>query len=400
MHIRPLCRHSLAAILCLVAVAAWADTGTVTAADGAPGLRYAYYETDLGSVLDLAGLTATSEGTVADFTLPEGIRTETYGVEWYGALEVPTDGDYTFYTESDDGSLLAIGAEVVVWNDYDHGATEVSGKVHLAAGQHPVWVGFFQGMGDQAMSVKWEGPGIEKSPIPAAALTLAPRAYTPPTGGVKTTTLAWPEIGQGFDVRVDTRAAPALAFMQDVIPEVIAKNFPKMWEKLGTDRTHMPATVRFTMRHNIDYPAYASGGGVTFSAEWFTERPGDLGCIVHELSHIVQSYDKQPEGTGWISEGLADYVRYYCAVDTNGWGIQVPYRPGMKYTEGYGTAAGFFYFVEKTYDPKIAVKLGHSLKYGDYTPDLWKDATGKTLDELWEEYKTAPAPVPARPDAQ
>lgn len=393
-------------LLCLIlplAVAAYGDGGTIVSGpgpDGAPGLRYAYYEAEVATLLDLTELKPARTGVLPDLSLPRGARDEYFAVEWYGSVEIPTDGDYTFYTESDDGSLLAIGDQLVVENDYDHGATEKSGKVHLAAGHHPIWAAYFQGAGDKAWSVAWEGPGIEKSGIPASALSQSDKAYRLPEGAPKTTSLEWPEIGVRFDVCVDTRAETSLDFMQDAIPETIRKHFPVIWAKVGTERTKMPAVVRFTIRHGIDVPAYAAGSGIVFSAEHFTRNPDDLGCVIHELTHIVQSYRDIPEGTGWIVEGLADYVRYRSAADHSGWGIQVPYREGMQYTEGYGTAAGFFIWIEKAYDPDMAVKLARALKLGTYTPDIWVTSTGKSLDELWEEYKTVPAPVPARPDAQ
>ncbi len=395
-----------ACLLCsalLLAVAAHADGGAVVGGPGragGPGLHCTYYEGEIATLLDLGELRPTKSGIAPDFSLPSSAREEYFAIEWYGAIEIAVEGDYTFTTESDDGSLLAIGGGLVVRNDYDHGTVEESGTVHLTAGKHPIWVAYFQGAGDRAWSVAWEGPGIAKSPIPAAVLSQAPRAYTLPQGTPKTTSLEWPEIGVRFDVRVDTRAEPKLDFMQDAIPETIRKHFPVIWETIGTERTRMPAEVRFTVRPGIDVPAYAAGSGIAFSAEHFTRHPDDLGCVIHELTHIVQSYRDIPEGTGWIVEGLADYVRYRSAADHSGWGIQVPYRPGMQYTEGYGTAAGFFIWIEKDYDPRMAAKLNRALKHGEYTPEIWVTATGKSLDELWEQYKTVPAPVPARPDAQ
>ena len=51
-----------------------------------------------------------------------------------------------------------------------HGAKEVSGRIRLVAGQHPIRVYFMQGGGDGALSVSYEGPGIAKSQIPSQAL--------------------------------------------------------------------------------------------------------------------------------------------------------------------------------------------------------------------------------------
>ena len=57
---------------------------------------------------------------------------------------MPADGQYTFYTNSDDGSNLYIDNVLVVNNDGLHGATEQSGTIGLKAGKHAISVGYIQ----------------------------------------------------------------------------------------------------------------------------------------------------------------------------------------------------------------------------------------------------------------
>jgi hypothetical protein len=42
--------------------------------------------------------------------------------------------------------------------------------VALKAGYHPISVSYFQTGGSQRLKVSWEGPGIEKLPVPMWAL--------------------------------------------------------------------------------------------------------------------------------------------------------------------------------------------------------------------------------------
>ena len=53
-------------------------------------------------------------------------------------------------------------------------ANERRGFIPLAAGHHPIRVAFFEGPGDDQLEVAYEGPGIPRQPIPAAALFRKP----------------------------------------------------------------------------------------------------------------------------------------------------------------------------------------------------------------------------------
>jgi hypothetical protein len=83
---------------------------------------------------------------------------------------VPTDGEYTLYTKSDDGSKLFIGKTEVVDNDGAHGSREQSGAIRLKAGKHALSVYFTQMGGGYDLSAAWEGPGMPKAAIPSNAL--------------------------------------------------------------------------------------------------------------------------------------------------------------------------------------------------------------------------------------
>ncbi|MCY3018717.1 MAG: protein kinase [Planctomycetota bacterium] len=101
-------------------------------------------------------------------------RKENIGIQFSGDVNVPQDGAYTFYTNSDDGSMLYIGETTVVSNDGTHGATEQSGTLTLKAGKHPFRVNYCQGIGGAAIVASWSGPGFGKQVIPASAFTHDP----------------------------------------------------------------------------------------------------------------------------------------------------------------------------------------------------------------------------------
>jgi hypothetical protein len=91
-------------------------------------------------------------------------------MKFEGFIEVPVDGIYTFYSNSDDGSKLFLHNKLLVDNDYTHPMTEKSGDVALKKGKHPIRLTFFQGRGGKGLKVNYRGPGVEKREIPAEVL--------------------------------------------------------------------------------------------------------------------------------------------------------------------------------------------------------------------------------------
>ena len=83
---------------------------------------------------------------------------------------MPSDGQYTFYTTSDDGSNLFIDNVPVVNNDGLLSASEKSGTIGLEAGKHIISVGYFQQGGGSILNVSYAGPGVIKQVVPSSAL--------------------------------------------------------------------------------------------------------------------------------------------------------------------------------------------------------------------------------------
>ncbi len=109
------------------------------------------------------------EGPVAEIN-PRQLdpRNDNYGLEFIAWLRVTQNGDYTFYTDSDDGSMLWItsadGVErMVVDNDGLHANQERYGSLNLVAGYHRIRVRFFESGGGEVLSVHYQGPGISKT---------------------------------------------------------------------------------------------------------------------------------------------------------------------------------------------------------------------------------------------
>jgi alpha-L-fucosidase len=134
------------------------------------GLLYDYFEADWDRLPSFDLLTPVKAGTVSNFDLGVRDHVDHFGFRYTGFVVVPRDGVYTFYTDSDDGSRLWIGDELVVDNDGLHVAQERSGQIALAKGAHLMTVTYFDKTGDDKLEVSDSGPGVEKQRIPDEAL--------------------------------------------------------------------------------------------------------------------------------------------------------------------------------------------------------------------------------------
>lgn len=136
------------------------------------GLRYDYYEGSWTALPDFDTLIPADSGVADGVSPAPALRETDYGLRFTGYVSVPQDGNYTFYTNSDDGSALHIGTSLVVDNDGNHGMLERSGSIGLKAGKHAIVVAFYQGGGGAGLSAAYAcaAAGIAKTELPANAL--------------------------------------------------------------------------------------------------------------------------------------------------------------------------------------------------------------------------------------
>ncbi|MET4082235.1 hypothetical protein ABIB40_002193 [Pedobacter sp. UYP30] len=136
--------------------------------------------------------------------------------------------------------------------------------------------------------------------------------------------------------------------------------------------------------------AEASDGRILFSAAYMKAHPTDIDIVTHEGMHVVQVYD-YGSGPVWLTEGIADYVRYKYGYDNVGSKWYLPaYNAKQSYTNSYRVTARFFVWLEQNVKPEIIKTIDGLLRKKQYTLDSWKSLTGKTLDELWAEYGKKP----------
>ncbi|WP_146203417.1 Ig-like domain-containing protein [Leucothrix pacifica] len=140
----------------------------------APGISYEYFEGNWNALPDFSALTPVATGTSDSFDITLRNRDEYFGFRFSARINIETAGNYTFYTNSDDGSQLFIDGNLVVDNDGLHAMQERSGTVNLSAGDHSLIVTFFEKTGGDGLTVQYEGAGISKQLIPSATLRQNP----------------------------------------------------------------------------------------------------------------------------------------------------------------------------------------------------------------------------------
>jgi len=104
--------------------------------------------------------------TLAGLDLPD----QEFALIFTGQIEIITEGEYIFYTSSNDGSRLYIDDALIVDNDGEHGAKEKSGNLRLSPGRHRITVSYFQSGGSKFLAAYYQGPDFERNIIPGSVL--------------------------------------------------------------------------------------------------------------------------------------------------------------------------------------------------------------------------------------
>ena len=135
-----------------------------------PGISYKYYEPSAKINLNSITGTPAASGVTDIISNKNKKRSDKYAFEFTGYIRIDNDGIYTFFTDSDDGSMLYIDDEEIVNNDGDHGSVEKNGKAALKRGLHKIKVLYFDSGGGNSLKVSVQKEGGVKMEIPKELL--------------------------------------------------------------------------------------------------------------------------------------------------------------------------------------------------------------------------------------
>ncbi|MCW1915326.1 basic secretory family protein [Luteolibacter sp. GHJ8] len=198
---------------------------------------------------------------------------------------------------------------------------------------------------------------------------------------------------------ISTEAPDLTEWSEKELVPVILEWYPKLVELLPSKGYRAPDVVTFEYKRGIGPPAYAAGNRITMKTEFYQDQlTGEAkGCTVHEMGHVVQNYwranqtNRKPKETpGWVTEGICDYIRWFLfEPKSRGAGLGKDRADSAKYSDSYRVTGNFIDWVVTEKDEGLLQKLNAVAREGDYEEKLWKEWTGKTLEELGEEWKTA-----------
>ncbi len=119
-------------------------------------LSYRFYRDTWDLLPDFDALKPEEVGKLpgGQFSLTPRSRDTSFGFVFEGTLIVPSDGEYTFFLDSDDGSRLTISGQPVIKYDGIHGeGHEQMARLMLKKGRVPIRLDYFQ-------ATPW--PGLER----------------------------------------------------------------------------------------------------------------------------------------------------------------------------------------------------------------------------------------------
>lgn len=181
-------------------------------------------------------------------------------------------------------------------------------------------------------------------------------------------------------------------FNEEINQKLINTFFEVYPTLVKTYNKKSPKVVTFLIDPEYDGVAGTSNDKVVFSVKYMSSHPGDIDVVTHEVMHIVQAYGPHSGMPGWVTEGIADYVRYAYGVDNAGAGWRLPdLSEKHNYQNSYRITARFFAWLELKHKG-IIQKLDQAGRDKTYEKGaIWKKLTGKTIDELWSDYSKNPA---------
>ena len=135
------------------------------------GIMWNLFEGAFIKLPDFDKLKSNVNGKVFQFGLDKiDLPESNFALQFNSFIQIEKDGEYVFYTSSNDGSILYIDDKLVVDNDGEHGPKQLSGAIDLTKGKHSIRVEYFQSGGSKTLLVYYSSYEISYQPIPGSGL--------------------------------------------------------------------------------------------------------------------------------------------------------------------------------------------------------------------------------------
>ncbi|MBO4624970.1 MAG: GH92 family glycosyl hydrolase [Bacteroidales bacterium] len=127
-----------------------------------PGCRYTYHEANFTILSQIESDPPEGSGVMLEPSIAGTRREDHFAYTFFGYIDIPITGIWTFETRSDDGSALYIDGVRVVNNDGSHSEISAYGEIPLEKGLHPFKILYFEDYEGEAFSWYWCAPGTDE----------------------------------------------------------------------------------------------------------------------------------------------------------------------------------------------------------------------------------------------
>lgn len=184
-------------------------------------------------------------------------------------------------------------------------------------------------------------------------------------------------------ITVNTTETPDLVAWGRRAGELCAEWYPKIATLLASEGFEPPKLVRIDFHPDKEGVADTANDTITIAANYVRRATNDFGMLIHELTHVVQSYGHK-RNPGWLVEGVADYIRLTHFEPQASRPRINPDR--ASYRDAYKTTAIFLEWAERKYDANLVSKLNRAMREGNFKIELFQTCTGHSVDQLWREF--------------
>ncbi|KNA12593.1 hypothetical protein SOVF_124460 isoform A [Spinacia oleracea] len=151
------------------------------------------------------------------------------------------------------------------------------------------------------------------------------------------------------------------------------------------DRKSTIQQVSLTVE-TMDGVAYTSNDQIHLSANYVQGYSGNVktevtGVLYHEMTHVWQ-WTGNGQAPGGLIEGIADYVRLKAGYAPSHW---VRAGQGNRWDQGYDVTARFLDYCNSLRNGFVA-ELNKKMR-GGYSDAFFNDLLGKSVNQLWTDYK-------------
>ena len=111
------------------------------------------------------------------------VPADQFSINWEGEIQPRYTGEYTFYGTSDDGNVVIINGQTIVYDPNPHAARTATGKITLEAGKrYPIKVYFYEATGQASMKLEWSSANQPREVVPTSQLYSAAAVSAPISG--------------------------------------------------------------------------------------------------------------------------------------------------------------------------------------------------------------------------